>query len=187
MAITTGSCEGDEFHIGFFLCVKYKLCYIINETSYKIYLCLRNLRSRVCWLSSCVCRRISSARCTLVHRNSYAVIIYVCKSSLELRFVHLKLTKLKEDNTSCIFLAQHIACHTWHVTHAMLHMACYNTLHVTHCMLHNASACYISTYTFDVVLFQISCSSFCFVSAMTESGHVIPVGSCDPSWWNFRW
>ena len=30
--------------------------------------------------------------------------------------MHLKLTKLKEDNTSCIFLAQHIAIYTLHVT-----------------------------------------------------------------------
>jgi len=53
---------------------------------------------------------------TLVHSNSYAVIFYACKSSLELRFAQLKPIKLKGDDTGCIFLAQHIACHTMHAT-----------------------------------------------------------------------
>ena len=70
----------------------------------------------VCAHTSWVCRFIPSARCTLVHCNSYAVIFYACKSSLELRFAQLKHTTVKEDNTGCIFLAQHIACYTLHVT-----------------------------------------------------------------------
>jgi len=122
---------------GLFLCATYVLCYIIHDTSYKIYLYLRNLTSCVCWLSRCVCWLSSCvrwliplARGTLVHRNSYAVIFYACKSSLELRFAQLQPTKLKEDNTVSFLL------NTLHVTQCMSRIACYNTLHVTHCMLH---------------------------------------------------
>ena len=54
-------------------------------------------------------------------------------------------------------LLQHITCRTLHITHCMSHTACYITIHALTC------------------LFQISCSSFCFVSALIEWGQVIPL------------
>jgi len=55
------------------------------------------------------------------------------------------------------FLLQHITCRTLYVTHSMSHIACYISTHALTC------------------LFEISCSSFCFVSAMIEPGQVIPL------------
>ena len=54
-------------------------------------------------------------------------------------------------------LLQYITCRTLHVTHCMSHIACYITPHALTC------------------LFEISCSSFCFVGALIESGRVIPL------------
>ena len=58
-------------------------------------------------------------------------------------------------------LLQYITCRTMHVT-----------MHVTHCISH--IALYITTHALTC-LFQISCSSFCFVSALIVSGQVIPL------------
>jgi len=54
-------------------------------------------------------------------------------------------------------LLQHITCRTLHIKHCMSHIARYITIHALTC------------------LFQISCSSFCFVSALIEWGQVIPL------------
>jgi len=74
-------------------------------------------------------------------------------------------------------MLQHIACHTMHVTHSKLHMACYTQHVTTHCMSHMAcNTQHVTTQHMHLMcLFQISCSSFCFVSAMMESGQVIPL------------
>jgi len=53
----------------------------------------------------------------------------------------------------------------------MMYIACC-TLHVAHCMSH--IACYISTHALTCLV-EISCSSFCFVGALIESGQVIPL------------
>ena len=108
-----------------------------------------------------------------------------------LDLLSLKLLSSKRTTPAVSYLAQHIACHTMHVTHSKLHMACH-TMHVTHSKLHMACytqhvtthcmshmACYTQHGTTQhmhlMCLFQISCSSFCFVSAIMESGQVIPL------------
>jgi len=84
-----------------------------------------------------------------------------------LDLISLNLPSYKRTIPAVFFLAQYVACNTLHVTHSMFqHIACH-TLHVTHCMLH--------LNTCIDVLVSNNLPSFCFVSAMKESGRVIPL------------